>query len=100
MKRTMVTYKVRPEAAAVNEELIRGVFGELAQAEPQNVRYTAFVLGDGVTFVHIVEIEDGENPIPQLGSFKRYTEAVLERCEDQPVVTEPRVVGTYRFGDG
>jgi hypothetical protein len=42
MKRTVISYQVRPETAAVNEELIRGVFNELAQ-----------------------------NPIPALTSFKR-----------------------------
>jgi hypothetical protein len=77
---------VRPETAAVNEQLIRGVFDELAQAEPANVRYRAFALDDGVSFLHVVEVEEGDNPIPALPSFKRYSEAVLERCHEQPVV--------------
>jgi hypothetical protein len=96
MKRTVISYTVRPETAKVNEELIRGVFDELAQVEPENVRYTAYALEDGVSFVHIVEVEHGENPIPDLASFKRYTEGVLERCQQQPVVSQAREVGAYR----
>jgi hypothetical protein len=98
MKRTMVSYKVRPETAAANEELVRAVFDELARAAPENVRYTAFVLEDGVSFVHIVDVEDGDNPIPGLTAFKRYANAVLERCEEQPVVNRARAIGMYGFG--
>jgi hypothetical protein len=100
MKRTVVSYTVRPETAKVNEELIRGVFDELAQVEPANVRYTAYALDDGVSFLHIVEVEDGENPIPDLASFKRYSEAVLERCQQQPLVNRAREVGAYRPAEG
>jgi hypothetical protein len=94
----MITYKVRPETAASNAELIRGVFDELADAAPENVRYTALVLEDGVSFVHLVEVEDGENPIPELAAFKAYSEAVRERCQEPPVVSQARELGSYRFG--
>jgi hypothetical protein len=96
MKRTVISYKVRPDTAAVNEELIRSVFDELAQVGPTNVSYTAFALEDGVSFVHVVEVDESDNPIPALTSFKRYTEAVLERCQEQPVVNQAREIGTYR----
>ena len=96
MRRTVISYKVRPETAAVNEELLRGVFVELARVEPDNVRWTALVLEDGVTFIHTVEVVHGENPIPALTSFKRYNEAVLERCEEQPAVSQAREIGAYR----
>jgi hypothetical protein len=100
MKRTIISYTVRPATAKVNEELIRDVFDELAEVEPENVRYTAYALEDGVSFLHLVEVKDGENPIPDLASFKRYTEAVLERCQQQPVVNQAREVGTYRPAEG
>jgi hypothetical protein len=95
MTRTVVSYKVRPETSSVNEDLIRGVFAELAQLQPENVRYTAFALEDGVSFIHVVEVEDGDNPIPALPSFKRYTEAVLERCQEPPIVNQAREIGAY-----
>jgi hypothetical protein len=94
MRRAIVSYKVRPETASENEELIRGVFDELAVADPKGVRYSAFVLDDGVSFVHVVEHE-GDNPIPELAAFKRYSEAVRERCAEPPVVAEAREIGAF-----
>ncbi len=57
MTRTMVRYKVRPDQAALNEELIRGVFEELRELRPETLSYQVFVLDDGVSVVHIVEYE-------------------------------------------
>lgn len=96
MRRTIISYQVHPEAAAVNEQLIRGVFDELARLRPENVCYRAVVLDDGLSFMHIVEVERGENPIPALASFKRYSEAVLERCQEPPIVNQAREIGAYR----
>lgn len=94
MTRTMVRYKVWPDQAALNEELIRAVFEELRALEPPTFSYKVLVLDDGVSFVHIVEHESGTNPLPEMPAFKRYTETVRERCQDQPVVTEMREVGS------
>jgi hypothetical protein len=94
MTRRMVRYRVRPADAALNEELVRGVFAELRELRPEGLRYSAFVLDDGVSFVHIVEHEDGANPLPEMQSFKRYTATVRERCEEQPVVSELREIGS------
>jgi hypothetical protein len=49
----MVRYRVKPEAAAENEALVRAVFAEIFAAAPEGLRYECFVLDDGVTFVHI-----------------------------------------------
>jgi hypothetical protein len=94
MTTTIVRYRVRPEWAARNEELIRAVFDELRELAPSAFRYQVLVLDDGVSFVHVVEYEQGTNPLPGLASFRRYTAKVRERCEDQPVVTEVREVGS------
>jgi hypothetical protein len=93
MTKTMVRYKVWPGEAALNEELICAVFEELRELEPAAFGYEVLVLDDGVSFVHIVEYEGGSNPLPGMASFKRYTAAVRERCEEQPVVTEARQIG-------
>ena len=95
MTRTIVTYKVRPREAAYNEELIRNVFDELRDLDPPNLSYEAFLLDDGRTFVHIVEYE-GENPVPKLESFKRYSVGVRDRCEWSPVACEPQVIGSIK----
>src|SRR5688500_15538724 len=53
VNRVMVRYKVKPDQAARNEELVRRVYDELHQTTPSGLRYATFVLEDGVTFVHI-----------------------------------------------
>jgi hypothetical protein len=98
MTRRMVHYKVHPEQAEINEQLIGAVFEELRELDPPGVRYEAFVLADGVSFVHLVEHEDGPNPIPELASFKRYTAQVRERCAEPPVVTDARLIGSTGRG--
>jgi hypothetical protein len=95
MTRTMVRYRVRPDQAAVNEELIRGVFEELRRLRPPGFRYHVFVLDDGVSYVHVVEHEPGANPLPGLAAFRRYTAEVRERCEEEPVVSGLREVGLF-----
>jgi hypothetical protein len=90
----MVRYRVRPEEAAPNEELIRGVFEELEDRAPDAFRYRVFVLDDGVTFVHVVEYEEGANPLPGLESFRRYTAEVRERCQEAPEFAELREIGS------
>jgi hypothetical protein len=97
MTRTMVRYKVQPEQAALNEELIRGVFEELHKLRPKAFRYRVFVLDDDVSVVHIVEYE-GANPLPGLASFKRYSAEVRERLEDGPVFSELREIGSIAGG--
>jgi hypothetical protein len=97
MTRTMVRYRLRPDQAALNEELIRGVFEELRELRPETFSYRVFVLDDGVSVVHIIEYE-GANPLPGLASFKRYSADVRERLEDGPVFSELREIGSIAGG--
>jgi hypothetical protein len=89
----MVRYRVRPECAAENERLIREVFEELAVRRPQGFAYESVVLSDGVTFVHLVD-GDGSG-IGALPAFQRFSSTVGARCEDPPVQTTVRSVGSY-----
>jgi hypothetical protein len=94
MTRKMVRYEVRPEAAERNEELIRDVFEELRVLDLDDFSYEVFVLGDGVSVMHLVEHPDGANPLPGLESFKRYSAGVRERLVAEPVFDELRELGS------
>jgi hypothetical protein len=98
MKHVMVRYKVKFERAAENEELVRAVYAELHQTEPSGLRYATFQLGDGVSFVHLASTErtDGPSPLSYVEAFKRFQENIDDRCEEGPVVTEIREIGSYR----
>ena len=99
MKHVMVRYKVKSERAAENEELVRAVYAELHATEPSGLRYATFQLDDGVSFVHLASREraDGPSPLSDLPAFKRFQEKIDDRCEEGPVVTEIREIGSYRF---
>jgi hypothetical protein len=60
MGTVIVRYKTTEEAAARNVELVQNVMAELAETEPEGLRYATFRLEDGVSFMHIaIEPADG-----------------------------------------
>ncbi len=98
MRRVMVRYRVKPGQAERNEELVRAVYEELHQVEPEGLRYATFRLEDGVSFVHLAESEGAQSPLTRLDSFKEFQREITDRCDEPPVVTEVAEVGSYRFG--
>ncbi len=96
MRQVMVRYKVTPDRVAENEQLVRAVYDELATTEPDGLRYATFRLDDGVSFVHIASVEGEHNPLAEVKAFARFQADVRDRCDEQPVVTELREVGSYR----
>jgi hypothetical protein len=91
MRHVIVQYRVHPDRAEENEALVRDVYAELHELEPDGLRYATYVLPDGVTFVH------GERPTPLAGvpAFRRFQAGIAERCEDGPHAREVRRVGAY-----
>jgi hypothetical protein len=65
MRQVMVRYKVKPDRAAENKELVRAVYAELARRRPAGLRYATFGLEDGVSFVHLASLDTDEagNPL-------------------------------------
>jgi L-rhamnose mutarotase len=102
MKQVIVRYKVKPDRAAENEELVRAVYAELHQAKPAGLHYATFQLEDGVSFVHLAsnDTEEGQSPLSEVQAFKRFQENIDDRCEEGPVVSSVREIGSYRlFGE-
>ncbi|HEX4464652.1 MAG TPA: hypothetical protein VH042_08455 [Solirubrobacterales bacterium] len=100
MKQVMVRYKVKPDRVQENEELVRAVYNELQRTTPAGLRYATFQLDDGVSFVHVAQTEDGQNPLTEVAAFREFQKEVGERCEEPPVVAELREIGSYRFFGG
>ncbi len=96
MAHVMVRYKVKPDRAAENEELVRAVYEELHRSAPDGLSYATFVLEDGVSFVHIATHDGGDNPLARVAAFRRFQEEIGERCEEPPVVARLREVGSFR----
>jgi hypothetical protein len=101
MKQVIVRYSVRPERAAENEELVRAVYDELERTRPTGLRYQTYQLDDGVSFVHVASVEtDGDTPLSRVEAFARFQQDIDERCDEPPVVTQLRQIGSFRvFGE-
>jgi hypothetical protein len=96
MKRVMVRYTVKPDQVARNEELVRNVYAELAELDPDGFRYATFRLDDSRTFVHLATVEDGDAPLPGLAAFREFQSGIAERCDEPPVVYQLNEVGSFR----
>jgi SnoaL-like domain/Sigma-70, region 4 len=95
----MVRYKVKPEQAGWNEELVRAVYEELHQSAPAAMHYATFVLDDGVSFIHIAsnENEGSQSPLMDISAFRRFQERIADRCDEPPTAFDLREVGSYAF---
>jgi len=98
MRRTLIRYKTRPEAADENAELIAAVFAELKAAQPEGVRYLSLRLEDD-TFIHLVEsaADDGSSALPKLAAFGAFQSGIRERCAEPPLPKGAAIVGNYRM---
>lgn len=98
MRRTLIRYKAKPEAADRNAELVKAVFAELQASQPDGVRYLTLRLEDD-SFVHIVETsaDDGSSPIPKLKAFQEFQSGIRDRCLEAPAPRNATVVGNYRM---
>src|SRR6266536_999799 len=98
MRTVVVRYETKPDRADENQRLVEKVFAELAERDPDNFRYAAFRLEDGVSFVHIViETDNGSNPISltDIAAFAEFQREIADRCAVQPVPTGATVVGSH-----
>jgi hypothetical protein len=96
MKQVIVRYRVRPERAAENEELVRAVYAELHETKPAGLHYATFRLDDGVSFLHLsAHDNDGPSPLTNVEAFKRFQENIADRCDEAPVVSSLTEIGSY-----
>jgi len=98
MRQVIVRYRVKPDRADENTELVRAVYEELDRTKPDGLSYATLRLDDGVSFVHLSESEGDANPLTEVPAFQAFQKEVADRAEEGPVVTEVEVVGSYGFG--
>lgn len=98
MKCVMVQYKVKADRAKENVQLVQQVYEELKANSPEGIRYVTFQQEDGVSFVHIAIIADGNNnPLHQTATFKAFQANIADRCEIPPHAVEITQVGAFGF---
>lgn len=94
---TVIRYETRPDAADENQRLVEGVFRELAEAAPDGLRYAAFRLADGVTYVHVVQREGESDALTGLAAFAEFQRDARARMAGPPERGDATLVGSYRF---
>lgn len=99
MKMTMVRYRVKPGRAEDNEELVRGVYEQLRELQPDGLHYATFRDPDGVSFVHLAVVKPDTDPHPltSLPAFQRFTAQIADRCDEPPIAVELTEVESFRF---
>jgi hypothetical protein len=96
VKALAVRYKVKPEHAERNRELIRAVFAELEATAPARMQYASFELEDGLTFMHVHAVDDdATSPLHALAAFQAFRKDMGDRCTEQPVSTDLHEVCSY-----
>ncbi len=93
----VIRYRTKPERADENERLIREVFAELATTNPVGLRYATFRLEDGVSFVHVAELDGEENPLSTSAAFSTFQSGIKDRCVEGPVPSDATVIGNYQL---
>ncbi len=93
----VIRYRTKPESADENERLIRQVFSELATQSPTGLRYAAFRLDDGVSFLHVAVLDEDENPLSVSTAFGEFQSGINERCAEGPVPSDATVIGNYQL---
>jgi hypothetical protein len=91
MQATVVQYQVKPERVAKNRRLIEAVFAELDERQPKGFTYKAFLLEDGVSFVHVVIEHDVDEPdsLQAVPAFQTFVADIADRCDVPPVAKGP-----------
>jgi len=87
MKTVWVQYTTTPEYAATNKENIKKVTDELKAINNPGIKYGAYVLPDGKTFMHFdhFENEEAHQILMGLESFKKFqTELMASNLEVGP----------------
>jgi hypothetical protein len=97
MKTILVQYQVKAKKTGENKALIEDVFRALREEQPPGLRYAAFLLPDGQSFVHMAVTTEAVNPVTELPAFHAFTADLKERCDQGPQVSEMQVVGNYRL---
>ena len=96
MGSSMVRYKVKPERADENVDLVQAVYAQLAAERPEGLHYATFRLPDGVSFMHVViETDQPGRILGELAAFKAFLADIESRCDEPPVATDIAIVGSY-----
>lgn len=91
MKAVKVTYTVQEHYADQNKENIQQVMQDLRAGDHPGIRYSTYVLSDGVTFVHLARFrsEEDNKTLSALPSFQSFQQQLKASQPTAPPKAEP-----------
>ena len=93
-----VRAKVKEEHVAEAEAAAKRMFAAIEREQLEGIRYASIKLDDGVTFLALLEIEDGaENPLAALPEAQAFYTSLPGWHAEPPEVGPGTVVGSYRL---
>jgi hypothetical protein len=93
----MARFKVKSDSVKEFEDAVHRVFGVVEQKLPKGIRYTISRLSDGMTYVGLLELDEGvENPLPTLPEAKKFLESLGNWMAEPPVRDQLTAIGSYR----
>ena len=95
----VVRSRVREECVGEVEAGIGTMISAIEQEQPKGVRYAYGKLPDGVTFLALLELEDGvENPLPGIPACREFQENLRNNLLAESPASGPEpltVLGSY-----
>ena len=90
MNAVRVQYKVKEEYVETNKANIRQVMADLREINNPDITYSAFLLDDGKTFVHLVlRVDDAaQKTLSDLPSFQEFQRQLKESGPEVPPQAE------------
>ena len=96
----MVRSRVKQECTGEVEGAVKAVFAAMEKAQLRGVRYTSLRLGDGLTYVVMLQLDEGvDNPLPGLPEFQRFQAGLQQWLAEPPTPEQAQVVGSYGVFD-
>lgn len=94
----MVRSRVKPEHVAEADAAARELFSALEQARLEGIHYASCKLSDGVTYVILLEIEEGfEDPRQALPAFQEFQSRIPGWLAEPPTLEPLTIVGSYNL---
>jgi hypothetical protein len=94
----MAQAKIKPENLTDVQAAADKMFAAVDAAQPEGIRYAWYMLGDGETFVALVQVDDGvENPIPEMPEYRELQERLADSLAGPPERQALTVLGSYRL---
>jgi hypothetical protein len=95
---TTVRAKVKTEHVAEAEAAVKRMFAAIEREGLEGIRYASVKLEDGVTFLAMLELEDGvENPLFGLAEAQEFYASLPGWYAEPPEVGPGTVIGSYRL---